>query len=246
MSILDLYSPDQYFSPIKTGQWAPGQFCWIIVPNPEEIPKVFDIERSRPQEHTKADFTIRPATAANDFKKPDRILPLYYLNLRTSEELLVQRAKKRPGVILNCPLELDVKLAASLSQGQKHQHDRSLFVIPCYGTDNEERRGGFLPEICQRAKYLVYRRYFYVPDYPQFKIREGVLRFDRIQVVTGKNPAAIVPMNFAFSKEIFAICRAMFFYCVTGEQNPDLRAVRELLVEQYQKYASPPLSTKPA
>lgn len=239
MSILDLYSADEYFLPVKPGQWLPGQFCWIIVPNIEEIPKILDVERDSPEEHSKAKFVIRKAKAANDFRKPDRILPLFYLDLRTSEELLVQRSKKRPGVILNYPLERDAKLLASLTQGQKHQHDRSLFVIPCYGSDSEERRGGFLPEICQRAQYFVYRRYFYVPDHPKFKIREGVLRFDRIQVITGKDPAAIIPMDFAFSKEIFAIFRAMFFYCITGEQNPDLQAIRELLIEHYQKHASP-------
>jgi hypothetical protein len=47
-------------------------------------------------------------------------------------------------------------------------------------------------------------------------------------------------MDYAFSKEIFAIFRAMFFYCVTGEQDPDFLAIRDLLVEHYQKHVSPP------
>ena len=91
---------------------------------------------------------------------------------------------------------------------------------------------GFPPEMVARIRCLLYRQFFYYPTKAP-SMTEGIARFDRIQVIIGRDPAAIKPIDLALSKDLFDIFLAMFLYCISGEESEDLAALRAITKEAY-------------
>lgn len=234
MGILQLFSRDEYYVEANRSDFRPGQFCWIVTPQINPVPKILDVERSSPEEHEEVSFSLREANRDGDFRRNDRVLPLKRLNLRTNEELLVQTAKKRPGVILSSDVDIIPEITKLLRQkGKKHLQEECIFVAPCYGVESEDNRWGFPPEMVTRIRYCLYRQFFYCPQNPPFLPREGVVRFDRIQVIVGRDRSAIEPLEMALSPAVLGVFMAMLTFCLVGEQNANLSAIRDLLEENY-------------
>lgn len=228
MGILQLYSPKEFYISIAPREFRPGQFCWVVTPHIDPVPRILDVERSSPEEHDEVKFELRNANRASDFRTRDRILPVKKLNLRSHEELLAQRAKKRLGIILSAEVDIFPEIERLLRQkGKPHYQENSLFVIPAYSIESETNFSGFPPEMVARIRCLIYRQFFYFPDCSLFK--EGVARFDRIQVISGRDPSAIEPLDIALSQEVFALLLAMFVYCITGIEDNDLIDIREMV-----------------
>ncbi len=212
----------------------PGHFCWVNVPHLEPIPRILDVERSSPEEHENVKFYLRNANQMDDFKKSERILPIKYLNLRSHEELLVHKGKRRPGIILSSNTDVDRDLIQFLRQkGKKHLHGEFRIVVPCYSIQQEDYGTGFPMEMAKRIECLLYKEYFYCPDNFKFRQKMSIARFDRVQVVVGRDPSAISGTGVSLSEEVFAIFRAMFLYCVTGEEDDNLKVIRDLLAEAH-------------
>lgn len=230
MSILQLYSKDEFFTSVKPTEFKNGQFCWVPTPIPDKIPRILDIERNLPEEHEEVRFELRLANQRDDFKKRDRSLPIKYLNLRSNEELLTQRAKKRPAIILSSGVECFINIEKLLkSKRKKHHQEDCLFVIPCYNILKEPYGPGFIQEQVALIQCLMYRQFFYIPDSPHFT--EMISRFDRIHVVIDRSPAAIEPTDLCLSEEVFDLFLAMFLYCISGKIDEELDAVREIVRE---------------
>lgn len=234
MSILQLYHIDEFFTSVKPTEFKNGQFCWVPTPILDTIPRILDIQRNLPEEHEEVLFELRLANQSDDFMKRDRSLPIKYLNLRSNEELLTQRAKKRPAVILSSGVEGFVDIENLLkSKGKKHHQEDCLFVIPCYNILKETYGPGFIPEQVALIQCLMYRQFFYIPDSSRFS--EMIARFDRIHVVIDRSPAAIEPTDLCLSKEIFDLFLAMFLCCISGKADEELDAVRDIVREALPK-----------
>ncbi len=87
----------------------------------------------------------------------------------------------------------------------------------------------------RRVECLLYRQYFYCPGNRkmQAELREAIARFDRMQVVVESDPSAISGIGAALSEQAFAIFQSALIYCLTGEEDSDLKELRELLRETY-------------
>lgn len=228
MGILQLYPPSQFFIPIPPREFRPGQFCFVVTPHIDPVPRILDVERSSPEEHNAVNFELRNANRRTDFRTRDRILPLKNLNLKSNEELLTQKAKKRLGVIVSSGVDVFPEIGRLLRhKGKSHCQEDSLFVIPAYSIESETSVSGFPAEMVARIRCLIYRQFFYFPGSSIF--REGVARFDRIQVISGRDPSAIEPLDIALSQDVFTLFLAMFVYCVTGIEDNDLAATRALV-----------------
>ena len=235
MGILQLYPPLSYYKKIEQRSFAPGQFCRIVTPFIAPVPQILDTERKSPEEHTEIKFALRNANRQGDFTSRDRTLPIKNLELRSEEELLIQRAKKRPGIILCSEVDLFPEIEKLLRQkGKKHCQEDSIFVVPCYHAETMEDPTGVPMEIVKRCRCLIYRQFFYLAKGHQ--IKEGIARFDRLQVICGRDRSAIEPLDFSLSEELFAIFRALFIFCLTGVQDGDLEALRKLTGEAYPKF----------
>ena len=112
--------------------------CWLPVPHIDPIPRILAVERSGPEEHEELKFRLREANQKGDFKAPDRVLPLKYVPLRSNEELLVRKAKRRRGIILARGMDIYENITPILRQkAKKHLQEDALFVIPLYGIQQE-------------------------------------------------------------------------------------------------------------
>lgn len=232
MSITQLYTEDEFFTAVDPKEFRIGQVCWVPVPNLDPIPRILDVQRNTPEEHKEIRFELRLANQQSDFKMRDRSLPIKYLNLSSNEELLAQRCKKRPSIILGTGVDCYPEIAKILRQkGKKHQQEDCMFVIPCYDTQKEEYDSGFIKQIVERTKCLMYRQFFYLP--PSKKFTELIARFDRIQIVINRHPASIEPSDVCLSEEIFNLFLAMFIFCVSGRTDKLLDDVKELVRDAY-------------
>lgn len=232
MSITQLYTVDEFFEPVDPKEFRIGQICWVPTPSPDPVPRILDVQRNIPEEHEEIKFELRSANQSKDFRQRDRSLPLKYLNLRSNEELLAQRCRKRPAIILAAGVECFPDVAKFLKKaGKKHQQQDCMFVIPCYKVQQEEYGNGFVQPVVARAQCLMYRQFFYIPQSNAFT--EMVARFDRIQVVIDRSPAAIEASNVCLSEEIFNLFLSMFMFCISGKTTTLLDDVRELLKEAY-------------
>jgi hypothetical protein len=99
---------------------------------------------------------------------------------------------------------------------------------------------GFPPEMTQRIQCLLYKEYFYCPEYLKLRreLRETIARFDRIQVIVGDSLHAISGIGASLSDAAFAVFRAMVLFCLTGQEDAELSALRGLLREAYQNASS--------
>jgi hypothetical protein len=224
MGILQYIPAKDFYTTTEPNQYKPGQFCWVVSPVIEPIPRILDVKRSDPTEHEKIDFTMRNANSERDFRAADRTLPIKYLNLRTHEELLLQRAKKRPGIVISNNLDIYPAITALLKRAaKKHLQEDSLFVIPCYGVEGNGDLSGFPPEMVLRIRCLLYRQFFYLPVSTTFD--ESIARFDRIQIVVGRDRSAIEPTNNCLSEAAFNLFLALFLFCATGIEDSDLSTI---------------------
>jgi hypothetical protein len=71
-----------------------GQICRVPILHLNQIPIVFDVERSDPSEHYATTFSLRNLRE-DDFRAKGR-LPIKMLNLRETEVPLLYKSKKRP------------------------------------------------------------------------------------------------------------------------------------------------------
>lgn len=233
MGILQLYPPEEFFEPTGLNEFRPGQFCWVPTPHIDPIPRILDVDRSKPEEHREVSFIIRNANKPTDFHTRDRTLPIKYLNLRSHEELLIQRAKRRPGIILASEVDRFSEIDKLLKQkGKKHLQDEAIFVIPGYSIERGQGTSGFPVEMVARIRCLFYRQFFYYPlKTPYFS--QGIARFDRIQVVVGRDHNAIKPIEVALSRDVFNLFLAMFLYCISGEEIKELRDIKDIVRDAY-------------
>lgn len=230
--IADLYGPEEYYTHFDIKSFSPGQFCWLPAPYLTEIPRILDIKRDDPRDHDTAAFSIRDANRPGDFEKKDRSLPLYYLKLKAGEELVLHRAKKRPGLIISSCIDKFPEITELLpSKGKKHLQSDCIFIVPCYGIETEYDRQGFFSEMVTRIQYMMYRQFFYIPGHAH--ISESILRLDRIQIVIGRGPHSIRARDFGLSPELFGLLLSQMKFMITGTLDKNLEEIRNLLLAEY-------------
>jgi hypothetical protein len=77
----------------------------------------------------------------------------------------------------------------------------------------------------------MYRQFFYIP--PSKGFSELIARFDRIQVVIDRSPAAIESSEVCLSEELFNLFLSMFIYTISGKTNEYLETVKKIVREAY-------------
>ena len=234
MGITQVIPQKDFYITVERTSYALGQICYIPTPYIEPLPKILDVERSSPDEHEEVKFCLRQANCSDDFRTRGRVLPLKYLNLKSNEELLVQRAKKRPGIIISNETDAYSYIAKMLRQkGKKHLQEDALFVVPIYSIESNQRRTGYPQEMVEMIKYLLFRQFFYLPKCSG--LSEGIARFDRIQVVVGRSPAAIDPCETGLSTQSLSLMNELLSFCITGFQSEKVKELRDVLREVYKE-----------
>ena len=212
-----------------------GQLCWVPSPQPNIIPQIFEVQRADPTEHHITRFSIRNIKETDFLRREE--LPLYRLKLRLNEELIIQKAKRRPAIVLLTSNTIfpDIdKLLRTLSKS--HLQQESIFVIPIFGFENSDHPGGFPPIMITRIKALMYNQFFFCPRTPSgMDLIEGIARLDRLQIIFPGNRASHKPLPIKLSDDAIAILMNLLrsWLCIRGTPNDEkyLKDLRELLEE---------------
>ena len=202
-----------------------GQFCWIAAQHIDKAPRILEVERNKPTDHFATNFVIRNMTD-QDFKKKTK-LPIKYLSLRETEELVIHRAKMRLAITIAAENTIfeDVKDAVG---GREHLQEENILVLPLYGIESAAHEGGFPSVMVARIKALMYRQFFYCPYFSG--IYEAVVRLDRIQPVIPHYPGW-KPEGIALSQEALGVLMAMLREYFGAPQDEDMKALREIVQE---------------
>lgn len=202
-----------------------GQFCWIAAYHIDKTPRILEVERNKPTDHFATNFVIRNMTD-QDFKKKTK-LPIKYLSLRETEELVIHRAKMRLAITIAAENTIfeDVKDAVG---GREHLQEENILVLPLYGIESAAHEGGFPSVMVARIKALMYRQFFYCPYFSG--IYEAIVRLDRIQPVIPHYPGW-KPEGIALSQEALGVLMAMLREYFGALQDEEMKALREIVQE---------------
>ena len=221
-----------------------GQLCWVVSPHIYPIPKIMEVERADPQEHFATKFSIRDMNPNTDFKVKNR-LPIKALGLRDTEELLIQRAKIRPAIVVGVGTTRFRDVAKILRQmGLEHlQHD-SIVTVPLFGIQTTEHPGGFPPIMVARIRGLMYRQFFFCPQAGSPLTSDSVARLDRIQVVIHESSPGVKsrgyePTQCALSPDALGVLMGMLRSQFGSPSEEHLEAVRSLAMEAIPDSAKP-------
>jgi len=202
-----------------------GQFCWIVAPHIDKIPRIMEVDRENPNEHYATNFKIRNMTD-QDFRKKQK-LPIIALTLRETEELLIQKAKKRLAITVAAENTLYSDVNENIG-GREHLQEENILVLPHYGIEAAGHETGFPPVMVARIKALMYRQFFYCPY--KAPVYESVVRLDRIQPIIPHHPGW-EPENIALSGEALGVLMGMLREYFGAPRDEDLKALREIVQE---------------
>lgn len=214
-----------------------GQICFIPGIFPDTIPQVIEAHRHDKRDHSEADFRIRNLVESD--YGPKDTLPIKNLNLKTGEELLAVKSKRRPAIILRPDTYISSAIEKVLpSMGKRHLQQADTFVaLPMFSAQVDGIGTGFPTKMICRIKVLMYPQYFYMPPSTDrsIPIKEGVVRLDRIQVIVSRNPAVLQPKKYAISENALEILLCQLMRWLNLPMNPDTKkeydAILELLGE---------------
>jgi hypothetical protein len=202
-----------------------GQFCWIAAPHVEKAPRIMEVEREKPTEHYATKFKIRNMTD-QDFRKKQK-LPIWSLTLRETEELVIQKAKKRLAITVAAENTIFDDIKENVA-GREHLQEENILVLPLYGIESAGHETGFPPVMVARIRALMYRQFFYCPY--KAPVYEAVVRLDRIQPIIPHHPGW-TPENVALSEDALSVLMSMLREYFGGQPDGDMRALRDLVQE---------------
>ena len=191
---------------------AQGQICFIPGIFPDVVPRVIEAHRHDKRDHSEADFVIRNLKES-DYGQKDT-LPIKHLNIKSGEELLAVKSKRRPAIIIRPDTYISAAIGKLLpSMGKKHLQQPDTFVaLPIFSSQIDGFGTGFPAQMICRIKVLMYPQYFYMPLSTDtlIPVKEGVVRLDRIQVIVSRDPAVLQPKKYAISEDALEILLCQF------------------------------------
>ncbi|HYT55443.1 MAG TPA: hypothetical protein VEQ38_12080 [Verrucomicrobiae bacterium] len=225
MGITQIVDPFYQSLNLKTLKNKPlvGQFCWIASPHIDRIPRIMEVERESPTEHYATKFKIRNMID-QDFRRKQK-LPIWSLTLRETEELLLQKAKKRLAITIAAENTVFDDINEALA-AREHLQEENILVLPLYGIESAGHEGGFPPVMVARIKALMYRQFFYCPY--KAPVYEAVVRLDRIQPVIPLHPSW-TPTDTALSGEALGFLMGMLREYFGAPEDEEMKALREIV-----------------
>ena len=180
MGFLQLF--DEFYTDSEpTGAPAVGDIYWAPVPEVNEVPRILDVLRADPEEHSATSFEIVDIKREH-FSQRDR-LPIKRLNLGETEELIIAKGKKRPVLVLSRNVVPDI---TSLPRGSQRRMAQSVgresyLVAPFYSVSLPPHRTTmFGPVLVARIRALRYVHLACLPARGKPGVPDSIVRLDRV------------------------------------------------------------------
>jgi len=151
---------DAATSDIKKGSIV---FTPVLFMDPTRL--VLSVERNSVDinTHDGGNFTIEKLDYDKHFRQQAITLPVYKIGLRINEELLVNKAKMRPCVVLSMEAE-NIERPTENDKAVPALNKQSLFLLPLYGFDKGTTDiPKYSPIMRNRIMCLQYNKLFFFP-----------------------------------------------------------------------------------
>lgn len=180
MGVLQIFE-SFYTTSDKHGQPAAGDIYWVPVPFTEETPRIFDVKRADPRDHTKLEYEI-VEIADRHFKERRDRLPIALLSLGATEELLIAKAKKRPAIVLFSTQLADANTLSAKDKRLAKDVAKSCYVVaPLFSPATPHNPGPFMPTLVARIRALKYPHLACLPPIGRNNEDAGeIVRLDRL------------------------------------------------------------------
>jgi hypothetical protein len=182
--------------------------------------------RTEATDHSSANYRVEPLRPSSPPRDPR--LPVAALPLETGDIRIVQRAKRRPAIVLSIG---GPEVASALRVGEaRWQTSATILVVPYYGVDRGGTRGGWSQSFVDRIKRCEYPQYMW-DRLPLSRTRESVLRLDHTQPL-GRHQNAYELTPYRLSDEALGVVDDWFLWLLTGSIPSDsaLQILREELL----------------
>jgi hypothetical protein len=206
-------------APTSLDSYAFGQIFWAPAYYPHQ-----QLQLWRPLEvdqklHTAKNFQI--TTAPGDAFR--RALPYTFPPLKSNEEFLALKAKRRPVVLLQPP---DPSLrTVGKSTGDMKIVRHLCVVAPIFSIVDEVGYSKVPEEFRNRVRQLEYLQFTFLPTGGPLSL-DSILRLDELQSVAINN---LERTDFCLSNEVNAIFRSQVGFFMSGIGGEDFLGYRELL-----------------
>src|SRR6185295_5725375 len=152
-------------------QLARGRLIWAFLSHTDQQPMALVVEgRVEATDHSSAFYRVEPLRIGSPPRDPR--LPVAALPLETGDIRIVQRAKRRPAIVLS---EGGPEVAPALRVGEaRWQTSATILVAPFYGVDRDGTRGGWNPGFVDRIRRCEYPQYMW-DQLPLAGARQSVL-----------------------------------------------------------------------
>jgi hypothetical protein len=188
-----------------------GRLIRAFLPYVDQVPLRLVAEgRSEASEHRRAKVRIEPLEIRRP--RPGDTLPVSTVPLYPGEERIVQRAKKRPALIIS---EGGLPLPRRLRRDRpRWQTSFLLLVAPYYGGEQDGTRAGYPKEFLDRVRRCEFPQ-FMVDFLPPGYRDQSVLYLNQIQPL-GKDHGSIELLDYRLSDQALAIMDEWVTWLVTG------------------------------
>lgn len=148
-----------------------------------------------------------------------RKFPLYAPPLASDEEFPVNRAKRRPVILLARPMG---------TLGGKASYRHHCVVLPRFGlVKGASGQSKYPAETVARMRALEFPDVFFTPSETPHLDRDGALRLDLLQPVPS---AELEPLPLALSPQVLEVLYGQFRFRLFGDYGGRYAEVRELLL----------------
>jgi hypothetical protein len=231
MGVLQIFS--QFYENKPEGETLPqvGDIWWVPTPDINEVPRIFDIKRADPSEHSVTSFEIIDINSTH-FKKRER-LPIKLLSLNETEELIISKAKKRPSIVLAATRisNLDEIQDSTQKRTSKKLGSFTYLVAPMYSISSIKDPGTFGPEIVSRIRAMHYPHLFCLPDKTDNTRPESIVRLDRVFPTYLQKGCEFSGKK--LSQEPLNILLSQFSYLLCDHVSEELKITKELAESCY-------------
>lgn len=191
-----------------------GRLIWAYLPHVDQEPRVLSAigRDDDATDHRTAKFKIEPLQVGAPPSAPG--LPVAALPTYEGEIYLVQRAKKRPALVLGVG---GIGVSESpLLRGPGWQTSPMMLVAPYYGVVQSLKRTGWNPLLVERIRRCAYPQYIW--DYlPSGASTAGsILRLDCAQPLSVQR-RAYESTRFRLSEDAVQLVTEWYSWLVSGE-----------------------------
>ncbi len=183
-------------------------------------------DRTEATEHASANYRVEPLRTGSPPRDPR--LPVAALPLESGDTRIVQRAKRRPVIVLSMG---GPEVPSSLRVGEaRWQTSATILVAPYYGVDRDGTRGGWKQGFVDRIRRCEYPQYMW-DQLPLGRTKESILRLDHTQAL-GRHQNAYELTPYRLGEEALSLLDEWFSWLVTGSIASDsaVQILREELL----------------